>query len=321
MKTSKKLAALAAVLAVLATGCGSAGEPVDPAPVGSVQRPQPAHVGGADTKGGGPAAPNDCDKRSLAPTNGTAIADGSTMSKIKKRGKLIAAVDQTNYSFGYRNTTNGKLEGFDIDMAKQIAAAIFGTAENHIQFKAIPSSRRESVLQNGEADIVVRTYTINCERLQKVGFSSVYYVAHQRVLVSKNSPVQGLGDLGGKKVCATSTSTSLKKIATADSKPIPVSVDNWSDCLVMLQQGQVDAVSTDDVILNGMAQQDPTTHVVGDALTDEPYGIGIPKQNEDMIRYVNAVLESVRAGKWKESYNQWLAASLGDANPPAASYR
>jgi polar amino acid transport system substrate-binding protein len=315
-----RLAVMTTALVLLVTGCGSTGNPVDPAPIGAADGPFPAHVGGADAAGADPT-PDTCNTKSLPPTNGTSIPSGSNMDKIKQRGKLVVGVDQTTFLFGFRNPTTGDLEGFDIDMAKQIAIALFGTAENRIQFKAIPSSRREAVLQNREVDIVVRTYTVNCARLQKIGFSSVYYVAHQRVLVSKNSPYKGLEDLGGKKVCATSTSTSLKKIATANPKPIPVSVDNWSDCLVMLQQGQVDAVSTDDVILNGMAAQDPTTQIVGEPLTDENYGIGIPKENEDMVRFVNAVLENVRGGVWKQSYNKWLASRLGDANPPPAQYR
>jgi polar amino acid transport system substrate-binding protein len=98
-------------------------------------------------------------------------------------------------------------------------------------------------------------------------------------------------------------------------------VDNWSDCLVMLQQGQVAAVSTDDVILAGMAAQDPTTKIVGDRFTEEPYGIGVPKENEDMVRFVNAVLEGVRNGPWQESYNKWVAPRLGQAAPPAAGYK
>jgi polar amino acid transport system substrate-binding protein len=243
------------------------------------------------------------------------------MAKIKARGKLIAGVDQTTYLFGFRNPVTSNLEGFDIDMAKQIAAAIFGTADGHIQFRAITSSQRETVLQNKEVDIVVRTYTINCDRLKKINFSSEYYTAAQRVLASKNSSVNGLADLGGQKVCAAKGSTSLNAITAATPKLIPVSVDNWSDCLVMLQQGQVAAVSTDDVILAGMADQDPTLHVVGDKFTREPYGIGIPKENEDMVRFVNSVLDTVRAGAWRQSYNLWLAPALGSADPPQPSYR
>jgi polar amino acid transport system substrate-binding protein len=317
MKKSVRLIVLSAV-AVLATACGPAGKPIDPAPVGSGNRPQPAHAGGADQTGG-PATQENCNAlASLSPSS--AITPGSTMAKIKERGKLIVGVDQTTFLFGFRNPTTGNLEGFDIDMANQVAKAIFGS-DGHIQFKAISSSQRENVLKNHEVDMVVRTYSITCSRLKDVAFSSVYYVAGQRILVDKVSKVHSLADLAGKKVCAARASTSLTKIAADPSKPNPVSVDNWSDCLVMLQQAQVDAVSTDDVILAGMAAQDPTLKIVGDRFTQENYGIGIPKENDDMVRFVNSVLDNVRAGSWRASYNQWLASRLGEAFPPTPQYK
>lgn len=309
--------ALAAV-ALLAAACGSAGKPIDPAPVSNAAWPQPAHVGGPDAT---TAGTNDATcNASLAP-QGTSISDNSTMGKIRERGKLIAGVDQTTYLFGFRNPTSGNLEGFDIDMVNEIAKAIFGTAEGHVQFRAIPSALRQDVLQKHEVDIVVRTYSITCDRKKTVQFSSVYYRAGQKVLVPKTSKAEKLADLSGKRVCATKKSTSMGKIMTDPSKPVPVSVDNWSDCLIMLQQGQVDAVSTDDTILAGMAAQDPTLHVVGDPLTEENYGIGVPKDNEDMVRYVNAVLENVRKSAWQASYGKWVQPSLGPGNPPEPQYQ
>lgn len=313
------IAALCAAIALLATACGSTGKPVDPAPVGSVQPPEPANVGGADNTGGGGSSTN-CDTRSLAPAPG--VPDRSTMADIRKRGRLIAGVDQTTYLFGFLNPANGNLEGFDIEMVKQIADAIFGSWEGHVQWTTIPSSQRENVLKAHQVDVVVRTYSITCSRLNDVAFSAPYYVAGQRVLVPRNSGYTGLGDLGGKKVCAAKASTSLTAIQQAASKPIPVSVPNWSDCLVMLQQGQVDAISTDDVILAGMAKQDPNMQVVGDRFTQENYGVGIPKGEDDMVRFVNSVLDNVRSdGTWQQNYNFWVAPVLGPASPPSVSYR
>jgi len=309
---------MAAVL--LATACGSAGKPMDPAPVGQVEAPQPGGVGGADQQGG-PATQNNCNAlASLAPN--PAITAGSTMAKIKSAGKLTVGVDQTSFLTGFRNPITGNLEGFDIDMAKQVAAALFGSSEGHIQFKAISSSQRVDVLKNHQVDMVVRTFSITCDRLKDISFSSVYYLAGQRILVDKASKVTKLADLAGKRVCAARTSTSLTKIASDPSKPVPVSVENWSDCLVMLQQRQVDAVSTDDVILAGMAAQDPTVKVVATRFTDENYGIGIPKDHPDMVSYVNSVLDEVRnGGAWKSSYDHWLQPSLGDNSPPTPVYK
>ena len=315
-------AGVLAVVALLAASCGSPGKPVDPAPVGDAGWPQPAHVAGADSSAGGGSDTTCNPLASLSPTSGTSIPDGSTMAKIKERGKLIAGVDQTTYLFGFRNPTSGNLEGFDIDMVNAIAKAIFGTADGHVQFRAIPSSQREDVLKKHQVDIVVRTYSITCARKKDVQFSSVYYVAGQRILVPKVSKAAKLADLSGKKVCATKKSTSLAKIATDAAKPVPVSVDNWSDCLVMLQQGQVEAVSTDDTILAGMAAQDPTLEVRGQPFTQENYGIGVPKDHEDMVRYVNAVLDDIRnGGVWQSSYHRWVEPSLGPASPPSPQYQ
>ncbi|PRX44577.1 amino acid ABC transporter substrate-binding protein (PAAT family) [Prauserella shujinwangii] len=315
----KKLAVLAAVAALLGAGCGSPGAPVDPAPVSSVRQPMPANATVETTVEGGGSTENGCDPAASLPPKGD-IPDGSTMDEIRDRGHLRVGVDQNTFLFGFRNPTTGQLEGFDIDIARSIAEALLGDPDA-IRFRAISSAQRIPVLQNGEVDIVVRTFSITCDRLKEINFSTVYYVAGQRVLVHQNSDVESIDDLGGKRVCATKSSTSLKNIAKVDSKPVPVSVDDWSDCLVLLQQGQVEAVSTDDTILAGMAEQDPTTKIVGDRFTDELYGIGIPKEDEDMVRYVNAVLESVRGGPWRQSYDRWLRDRLGAANPPQPQYR
>jgi polar amino acid transport system substrate-binding protein len=304
---------------LLVPGCAAAGTPIDPAPVGSVQVPRPPNVVEPDATSAGPGS-GSCDPKSLAPNS--SISAGSTMARIRQRGRLIAGVDQTTYLFGFLNPSTGNLEGFDIEIVKQIAAAIFGTWQGHVQWTTIPSAERENVLKSHAVDIVVRTYSITCARLAEVDFSSSYYVAGQRVLVPNDSHLTGLADLGGKKVCAAKASTSLAAIAQAPSKPVPVSVDNWSDCLVMLQQGQVDAISTDDVILAGMAKQDPNLQVIGDRFTRELYGVGIPKGQEDMVRFVNSVLETVRGnGVWQQNYNTWIAPMLGPASPPSVSYQ
>lgn len=313
------VAAVFVAVALLVAGCGSGGTPVDPAPVGMVQPPEPAGVGGADKVSAAPGSDN-CDTRSLAPSS--SIPSGSTMAAIRQRGRLIAGVDQTTFLFGFLNPTTGSLEGFDVEMVKQIATAIFGSWQGHVQFRSIPSAERENVLRTHAVDVVVRTFSITCDRLRDIDFSAPYYLAGQRVLVARNSGINGLADLGGKKVCAAKSSTSLAAIQAAPAKPIPVSVEDWSDCLVLLQQGEVDAVSTDDVILAGMAKQDPNLQIVGDRFTQELYGVGIPRGQEDMVRFVNSVLENVRNnGIWQQDYNTWVAPVLGPSGPPPVSYQ
>jgi polar amino acid transport system substrate-binding protein len=256
---------------------------------------------------------------SLRPTGPPRVTPGSFMAKIRARGHLIAGVDQSTYHFGFLNPLDGKIEGFDIDMVRAVAAAIFGNP-NAVIFKAISDAQRIQDVRSGVVDIVAHTMTINCERLQKVDFSSVYFDAGQRVLVPSNSRATSLADLGGKKVCATSTSTSIDNIRAAPSHPIAVPVTYWTDCLVLLQQGDVAAISTDDSILAGLKAQDPWTKIVGPRFTSEPYGLAISQQHPDFVRFVNAVLQQMRTdGQWTADYRHWVSTQV--PAPPAARYK
>jgi polar amino acid transport system substrate-binding protein len=245
---------------------------------------------------------------------------GSTMAKIFDRGRLIVGVDQNTYLFGFRNPATGQLEGFDIDIAREIARAIFGDPDR-IQLRVVDASQRESVLGNDEVDLVVRTYSITCARKQKVAFSTVYFNANQKVLAVKGSGIESFEALSGKRVCAVSGTTSLSKLFELNPRPQVFGVATWTDCLLMLQQGQVDAISTDDVVLRGLAHQDPTVEVIGQSVAVEPYGIGIKKENTDLVRFVNGVLEKIRDdGTWQRLYDARLQELGPSAGPPEPRY-
>jgi polar amino acid transport system substrate-binding protein len=253
---------------------------------------------------------------SLAPQGPPQVTPGSYMATIKARGYLIAGVDQNTYHFGFLNPLDKQIEGFDIDMIHAIAKAIFGNPDA-VEFKAITDAQRIGDITNGSVDIVAHTMTITCARLQQVDFSSVYFDAAQRVLVQDDSTATSLADLKGQKVCATSGSDSLAVIKQYGA--IQVAVPYWTDCLVLLQQDQVAAISTDDAILAGLAAQDPFTKLIGPRLTDEPYGLAISKQHPDFVRFVNAVLAQLRAdGQWAASYARWVGTPV--PAPPPAQY-
>jgi polar amino acid transport system substrate-binding protein len=245
------------------------------------------------------------------------------MATIRKRGYLIAGVDQNTYHFGYLDPSNGQFEGFDIDMLHAISKAIFGNPDQ-IHYVAMSDKQRSPAVESGEVDIVAHTMTVNCARWKQTDFSTVYFDAGQKVLVLSNSSAKSLADLGGKKVCATTSSTSLASIKTAyplmSVRPVPVAVTYWTDCLVLLQQGDVAAISTDDSILAGLKAQDPFTTIVGPAFEDEPYGLAISKQHPDFVRFVNAVLAHMRAdGQWADSYRHWVGPTA--PAPPRAQYQ
>ncbi|GAA0252815.1 glutamate ABC transporter substrate-binding protein [Cryptosporangium japonicum] len=246
---------------------------------------------------------------------------GSTMDRIVRRGRLVVGIDQNAYLLAYRDRTTGDLAGFEIDLAREISRALFGDP-GRVQFRHITTQDRIPVLQRHEVDMVIRTVTMNCARWQQVNFSTEYLRARQRIVVNRGSGITSLDDVAARrgKVCATKGSTSIATIATIPGIG-PVSTDSTLDCLVLLQQGQVDAVSTNDTILLGLVAQDPGTELVGPPLSSEPSGVGIPKENVDLVRFTNGVLDRLRStGALARSYRRWLHA-LGPAPTPAAVYR
>ena len=298
--------ALLVVLAASGLALGAVAATAAPGQPAGVQGPRAVSAPAAST----------CDPKasSLRPSGPPQVTAGSFMAKIRTRGYLIAGVDQSTYHFGFLNPLSGQIEGFDIDMIRAVAKAIFGDP-GKVQFKAISDQQRIPDVMSGTVDIVAHTMTITCDRLQNIDFSSVYFDAHQRVLVLKNSSATSLDDLHGQKVCATYGSDSVARIQA--HKAIAVRVPYWTDCLVQLQQGDVAAISTDDSILDGLAAQDPWTKLVGPQLTDEPYGLAISKQYPEFVRFVNAVLQQLRTnGQWVASYRQWIGTPVASI-PPA----
>ncbi len=330
MRAAHRLLVGLAPLALVAAlaGCGTGTPKPAPTSFPPVQ-PQGAQVAARPSAAAGGAAPS-CNpvaslpKLASLPTPGQMPAN-TAMQKIQAAGVLKVGVDQNKYLFGYRNPGSGQIEGLDIDVAREMARAIFGNPAR-IQLIAVTTDQRIPYLTAGTVDMVVDTFTMTCDRWQQVSFSTEYYEAGQRILVQRNSPVKGLADLGGRKVCATDGSTSIRNIAANPAKttpaPIPVSVRDWTDCLVMLQQGQVDAVSTDDAILSGLQLQDPNdTQLVGDRFTQEPYGIAVGKGHPELVGFVNAVLDRMRTdGTLHGFYVSWLKDNA-PAKVPSPTYQ
>lgn len=245
---------------------------------------------------------------------------GSYMEEIRSRGVLRAGVGVDTLLFGFLNPQTGNIEGFDVEMARLVADAIFGDP-NKVELVPVTSAERIDAITSGEVDLVVKTMTINCERWASINFSTVYYESGQRLLVSAQSGVEAIESLQDQPICAVSGTTSLANLMTAGITTIEA--PGWTECLVEFQQGRAFGVSTDDTILAGLAAQDPFAAVVGDAFSEEPYGIGLPKDRPEFTRFVNAVLEQARTdGTWQELYDAWLASILGGGTrPPAGSYR
>ncbi|MFI8965619.1 glutamate ABC transporter substrate-binding protein [Streptomyces sp. NPDC053493] len=275
-------------------------------------------------------------------------ADGPAVTRIKNRGKLVVGVDQSSYKWGFRTPptvtrqadgsvkeTPGELEGFDIDLAKAIAKSLLGS-EDAVIFRTIPTNQRIAALESGKVDLVVRTMTINCKRIQQVAFSTAYFQAGQQVLAPKSSPVTGYdASLSGKRVCTAEGSTAYEALeensfgavfkdvgdGTKDD-PDLLTVPNQLDCLARLQMGEVDAVVTDNALAAGQAAQDPAVELKGRPFTTEYYGVAAKLGDDDLVRRVNQVLVEYRRGPWQLAYDKWLKADLpGIAGPPAPKYK
>jgi polar amino acid transport system substrate-binding protein len=215
----------------------------------------------------------------------------SYMRRIQDRDghELIVGVDQNTLRLAYFDPRRERIRGLDIELVREVAKAIFGTATGHIRFKAISTEQRISAIVSGDVDIVASAYSINCERRKSMYFSSVYYLARQKLLVPHASPVDSLSDLRGERVCATKGSTSIGNLEGTGVRPYPVALR--TDCLVALQTGTVAAITSDDSILFGFKEQDPQTKIVGSCINVERYGMAINRHHPDFVHFINGVLK------------------------------
>ncbi len=245
----------------------------------------------------------------------------STMAAIKKRGRLIAGVSADTYLLGARNPATGTIEGFDIDFVRAISKAIFGKPDQY-ELKVITAADRIPVLQDKEVDIVVRAFTMNCERWDQVAFSSVYYEAGQKVLVRAGSGLKTLADLAGRTVCAPNGTSSITNFERQVPDAEIVAAIDHTGCLVRFQKGEVDAITGDDTVLAGLAAQDPYAEILdGEPFSSEPYGVGVNADQVDLVKFINAKLDQMRDnGEWQDSYDRWLKPALGQDTPPEAEY-
>ncbi len=227
----------------------------------------------------------------------------STLGKIQAKGEITIGVKFDVPPFGVKNPQTGEVEGFDVEMGKAIAAKL-GVKPKFIE--AI-SDNRIPFLEDGTADVILSTMTINEERVGQIEFSDPYFIARGRVLVPGDSDITGVADLAGKNVCTALGSTYEANLTKQAPDAKLKLVDSYSECLELVQNGAVDAVSTDDVILTGMIIQDPTLKLVGEQLTQEPYGAGMKKGETELVTFVNETFQGLKDdGTWMKLYDQWI---------------
>ncbi|MGL5829121.1 MAG: transporter substrate-binding domain-containing protein [Angustibacter sp.] len=255
------------------------------------------------------------------------LAKYPTVAEIKRRGRLVVGVSSDMLLLGARDAKTGAIRGFDIEMAGYIADEIFGTRAGHLTFQVMTADKRIPALQSGSVDLIARAMTITCSRWNEVAFSAEYYSAKQSLLVEATSQ-QGpgptkvsLADMRNKRVCAPQGTTNLATLQ-AQKEILAVPTDSDAACMTKFQRGDVDAIYSDDVILAGLAAQDPYARVASQPIA-EPYGLGFPLGSVDFVKYANAVLARIMAdGRWLRAYNANLAPVLGPApRPPTPIYQ
>jgi glutamate transport system substrate-binding protein len=243
----------------------------------------------------------------------------STLGKIQERGEITIGVKFDVPPFGFKNPQTNEVEGFDVDMGRFIAEEL-GVEPKFIE--AI-SDNRIPFLERGTVDLILSTMTINAERDMEIDFSEPYYIARGRILVPQGSDINGLEDLAGNGVCTALGSTYEETIREDAPDADLKLVDTYSECLELLQNEAIDAISTDDVILTGMIIQDDTLEMVGDPLTTEPYGVGIKDGDKQLKDFVDGVLQTVEEdGRWEETYQKWVGRHIGrEEQPPDMTLR
>ncbi|TXS44772.1 glutamate ABC transporter substrate-binding protein [Streptomyces sp. t39] len=236
--------------------------------------------------------------------------DSPTLERAQKAGKIVIGVKNDQPFLGFQDES-GQRSGFDIEVAKMVAADL-GFAPRHIEFKTIDTGKREAAIAAGQVDLYVGTYTINEERKKKVGFAGPYYLAGADLLVrADDRTIGGPYSLQGKTVCSVTGATALKEIQKEEYNTTTVGTEKYSQCVDKLLKGEVDAVTTDDAILMGYAAQVPgKLKVVGNPFTEEPYGIGMNKDDTALREAVSDAIEEHDAnGDQEKAYDATLGLS------------
>ena len=261
--------------------------------------------------GGGETTP----PAAVAPT----FEAGTTMATLADAGEITIGTKFDQPLFGLKGP-DGNPVGFDVEIGKLVASAL-GISADKINWVETVSANREPFIENGTVDIVVATYTINDKRKEVISFAGPYYNAGQDILVLAGNPegITGPEDLAGKDVCSVAGSTSEKNIAEYDVNLI--TTDTYSNCLEPLRSGTVIAVTTDNVILAGLADQNAGEfEVLSNPFTEEPYGIGLGLDDTDFRNFINDVIEkSYEDGTWATAWESTAGKVLKTPEPPAVN--
>lgn len=253
---------------------------------------------------------------------------GTTMATLQDKGKIVVGTKFNQLGSGLKNPTTGELEGFDIEIAKLVAIGLYGGTlddiGDKIEFKETVSGVREAVIQGGDVDMVVATYTINDNRKKQVDFAGPYVIDGQTVMVkSDNTTIKAITDLNGKKVCSGTGSTTPDNLKAKQITPSELVLRaTYPECADELRQGRVEAVVTDRGILLGLVEGSSRAFKLVDIdVSEEPLGIGLKKGDDAFREFLNTRLEEIyKSGEWADAYERTLGKlGLPTPEPPAVN--
>jgi glutamate transport system substrate-binding protein len=253
------------------------------------------------------------------------VPKDSTMAKIQERGKLIVGVKYDVPTFGQKNPITGEVEGFEPELAKILGKDLFGAA-GHVEFVEAPGPSRETIVQQGRADLVSSTYTITPERAKAILFAGPIYLSRPAIMVRKD--YKGLGDsipgyqaLNGHSVCSVTNSIESNIISRKAPNAKVIHLTSNAQCVKALEQGRVDTYATDDVIIFGFLKKEPAKFrfVANPNGEMQPYGIGIKKSSKDLCEWVNGQLRvAFKDGSWKRAFKDTIGKVVDVVPEPPA---
>lgn len=241
-------------------------------------------------------------RRALAALAAVACTMSLAACGADESGKIRIGIKFDQPGLGFKKS--GTYVGFDVDVAKYVAKKL-GYSEDEIVWKEAPSKQREAMLQNGDVDMILAAYSITDERKNAVSFAGPYFVAGQDLLVRKDDhSINGPEDLNGKRLCSVTGSTSAATVKEKFASEVQLMEQpGYAECATALFSGIVDAVTTDDIILAGLASASRgKLRVVGKPFTQEYYGVGIKKGDTALAKKINAAItEMIKDGSWERA--------------------
>ncbi|GAB2519841.1 glutamate ABC transporter substrate-binding protein [Microbacterium petrolearium] len=263
--------------------------------------------GGGDAGGSGDSGDAGSEKPYEVATD-VSLEGSPTYDAMVEAGEVRIGVKEDQPGLGYLDATTGERTGFDVEIARWMAAEL-GFGEEQIEWQAIPSANREQAIVNGDIDFYVGTYSITDARKQQIDFAGPYFETGQGLLVAADSEIESDADLTSDvTVCSATGSTPIQNIRD-NYEAQTEEFDTYTQCVDALLNGTVDAVTTDELILIGYAAAYPDElKIVGEPFSEEKYGIGLPKGDDALRDFMNTVLEE-NPDTWSAIFDM----ELGDA--------